>query len=300
MTTTTPQAPGGLRSMTGFGRATATVDAWSVVVEVKTVNHKGLDVKLRLPRALAAQEQSLTHQIKSRLDRGRVDVAIDLAADHADAAVALDVARVTAVVAALRGLAREMPEIKPELTAGDILRIPGVLEHQEAPKNLEALQQATAQALSSALDELEATRLREGQGLWKDLDQRRRTCTALVDDIATQTTNSSAEKKAKLQERLTVLLGETVDPARLATEAAVLAERLDVSEEMARLRLHLEALEALLSKAGAGRKLDFLCQELLREANTTASKCQDAGVVQRVVDLKSEIERLREQAQNIE
>ena len=289
-----------MRSMTGFGRGQAQAGEWGVVVEVKTVNHKGLDVKLRLPRALNAHEHALSQQIRSRLERGRVDVVVDLESPHHEHALRLDHERVAAVVAAVAALAQLHPSLSPTLTAADLLRLPGVLSHDDdAPADLEALQKATSSALTAALDELEAMRASEGQGLQKELSQRRVHCVELVQEIAAKTTTSSSEKRARLQEKLAAL-GDSIDPVRVAAEAALLLERLDVSEELARLRLHLEALDVLLGKAGSGRKLDFLCQELLREANTTASKCQDAAVAQRVVDLKAEIERVREQAQNIE
>lgn len=293
--------PMGMRSMTGFGRASASVGAATLVVEVKTVNHKGLDVKLRLPRSLTAHEQALAQQVKARLERGRVDVAIDVVV-VANNVATVDAARIAAYVAAAHAMAQTHPEIAPTLTASDVLKLPGVLTHddRDAAVDEAALLSSSSQALSTALDALDVSRLAEGQGILKDLELRRATCAALVDDIAARTTTSMAEKKQKLQEKLTALLGENADPQRLAAEAAVVADRLDVAEELARLRLHLEALDALLLKPGAGRKLDFLCQELLREANTTASKCQDAVVAQRVVDLKAEIERLREQAQNVE
>lgn len=294
-----------MRSMTGFGRASVVVHGAAgdstVVVEVKTVNHKGLDVKLRLPRALHAHEQALTQLVRTRLERGRIDIAIDVVTD-AQNAVSVDAARVAAYVAAAQKMATTHKEITPTLTASDVLKLPGVLVHDEKEATVDEAQlaQSSSQALSTALDELDQARLQEGQGIQKDLELRRRNCAALVDDIAARTTTSTAEKKQKLQEKLTTLLGDLADPQRVAAEAAVVADRLDVAEELARLRLHLEALDALLVKPGAGRKLDFLCQELLREANTTASKCQDAVVAQRVVDLKAEIERLREQAQNVE
>jgi uncharacterized protein (TIGR00255 family) len=284
--------------MTGFGRAAGAVAGWDVVVEVKTVNHKGLDVKLRLPRALAADEPALAQLIRGRLERGRVDVAIDVIAPPAGAAV-VDEARVAAVVNAARTLAERWPEVSPSLAASELLKMPGVLTETSAPP-AEALATTSSGLLSSALDALERARALEGEGLCVDLVGRRRRCGALVDEIARRTAGSVEEKRAKLHERLQVLLADHLDPARLAAEVAVLAERVDVAEELARLRLHLAHLDTLLSSNSPGRKIDFLCQELMREANTTASKCQDAETARSVVDLKAEIERLREQAQNIE
>ena len=287
--------------MTGFGRGQVSIaGAWSVVVEVKTVNHKGLDVKLRLPRALASHEPNLSRQVRARLERGRVDVSVDLEVTHQEAALRIDSVRVAAIVAAVRDLCHTHSDLTSTLTAMDVLRLPGVLSHDDAPADVASLQEATSTALTAALDELDQLRTAEGQGLHSEIDQRRVHCAALVDEVNRLTQQSSAEKRARLHERMTLLLGEALEPARLSAETALLLERLDVSEELARLRLHLDALQGLLGKSGSGRKLDFLCQELLREANTTASKCQDAAIAQRVVDLKAEIERIREQAQNIE
>jgi uncharacterized protein (TIGR00255 family) len=296
--TTTTDRDRGLRSMTGFGRAAGAVDGWDIVVEVKTVNHKGLDVKLRLPRALVADEAALAQQVRARLDRGRVDIAVDVVAPARGAAV-VDVARVASVVEAARAMAARFPEIAPQLTAADLLRVPGVLvDGAESPP--ESLATMTTSLLSQALDGLEAARALEGDALRRDLQARRDRCGVLVEEIARRTAGSVDEKRARLHERLQALLGEHLDPGRLAAEAAVLGERVDVAEELARLRMHLAHLETLLSSTSPGRKVDFLCQELMREANTTASKCQDAETARTVVDLKAEIERLREQAQNCE
>jgi uncharacterized protein (TIGR00255 family) len=162
------------------------------------------------------------------------------------------------------------------------------------------LSTTTAFLLSRALDELEAARALEGEALCRDLRARRDRCGVLVDDIARRTATAVDDKRARLSERLIGLLGEHLEPARLAAEAAILAERVDVAEELERLRMHLEHLAALLASTSPGRRVDFLCQELMREANTTASKCQDAETARSVVELKAEIERLREQAQNCE
>lgn len=297
-----------LRSMTGFGRGSAVAPhqdgahgaSATVVVEVKTVNHKGLDVKLRLPRPLHAHEIALVQLVKTRLERGRIDIAVDVEFAAASAAF-VDEARVAAVIATAQALAKKHPEVRASFDVADLLKIPGVMATEAAPAtDTAALEAASSQALALALDALDESRRQEGAGLQKELETRRQTCQSLVDVIDQRTSLSSTEKRAKLQEKLTTLLGEHADPQRLAAEAAVLVERLDVSEELARLRLHLAALDQLLQSNAPGRKLDFLCQELMREANTTASKCQDAETAQRVVDLKAEIERLREQAQNIE
>jgi uncharacterized protein (TIGR00255 family) len=295
---TAGRATATVRSMTGFGRAAGAVDGWGVVVEVKSVNHKGLDVKLRVPRALLADEPSLVAQVRSRVERGRVDVVVDLTAPDSEDGI-VDLVRVAAVVGAARAIAERFPVVEGRLDVADVLRVPGVIAETGAPSTA-GLSTTTALLLGAALDALQAARTLEGEGLRRDLQGRRERCGALVEDIGRRTATAVADKRARLQERLQVLLGEHLEPARLAAEVAVLAERVDVAEELARLRLHLEHLDTLLSSTSPGRKIDFLCQELMREANTTASKCQDAETARCVVDLKAEIERLREQAQNIE
>jgi len=288
----------GLRSMTGFGRAAGAVQGWGVVVEARSVNHKGLDVKLRLPRALSADEPALLALVRSRLERGRVDVTVELAAPLTGGAV-VDMGRVAAIVDAAQQMAAQHPSIDARVAAADVLRVPGVVT-EASPPPTEHLSSTTLALLTTALDALQAARALEGEGLWRELVSRRERCGGLVEDIAHRTATAVDEKRSKLQERLQQLLDEHLEPARLAAEVAVLAERVDVAEELARLRLHLAHLDTLLSSSSPGRKVDFLCQELMREANTTASKCQDGETAHTVVDLKAEIERLREQAQNVE
>lgn len=295
-----------LRSMTGFGRGTAPMPGGTVVVEARSVNHKGLEVKCRLPRGLLGHEPMLVRACKARLERGRVDLAIDLVKDAAVAGSAVvDPARVTAVLAALRALAAAHPEVKAELTAGELLSLPGVLvrdgaadhDHDVASDELIA---AVDAAVDAALLGLVHAREAEGRGLVVELTRRKDGIVGLVDQIERRTATTVADKTEKLRERLQAILKDFAEPARIVSETAALAERLDVTEELARLRLHIGQLEQLLLTLGSGRRLDFLCQEFLREANTTASKCQDAATAHLVVELKAEIERLREQAQNVE
>ncbi len=304
---TTATTTTAIASMTGFGRSrTELDDGLAVIVEMKSVNLKGLEVKLRLPRALAKDEVALTRQIRARFERGRIDVAIELISHKPPAPIAIDEGRVAAVVAALTSLSAAHAAVAPTITAGELLRLPGIMIEQ-ASSDLDvddnaALTAAIAAAVDDAATALVASRAAEGRGLHKVIVAHRETIARLVQEIAARMDAVVVDKKQKLQERLHTLLAEHLDQGRLVAEISVLAERLDVTEELARLRLHLEQLDALLASTthGCGRRLDFLSQELLREANTTASKCQDAAVAHLVVELKAEIERLREQAQNIE
>lgn len=304
-TTATSASMNTISSMTGFGRGRGELSGVAVVVEVKTVNHKGLEVKLRLPRVLAHEEVALTKQVRTRLERGRVDVTIELVSLKPAAAFAVDHARVAAVVELVTSLSAQHAVITPTITAGELLRLPGMLLEQggsDDDVDLAGTVAAAVAAVDEAVAALLASRALEGAGLQRVVVAHRDSIARLTEEIAARMDAVVADKKHKLQERLQTLLQEHLEPGRLVAEVSVLAERLDVSEELARLRLHLEQLDALLATAGqgCGRRLDFLCQELLREANTTASKCQDAAVAHLVVELKAEIERLREQAQNVE
>jgi uncharacterized protein (TIGR00255 family) len=195
--------------------------------------------------------------------------------------------------------------VSPSISSGELLALPGVLIRETAadadsdvagPELIAAVDAAVDTALLGLVQAREA----EGRGLVVELSRRKDAIVALVDQIEARTKTQVQEKADKLRERLTAILKDFAEPARIVAETAALAERLDVTEELARLRLHIGQLEQLLQTAGSGRRLDFLCQEFLREANTTASKCQDAGTAHLVVELKAEIERLREQAQNVE
>jgi uncharacterized protein (TIGR00255 family) len=306
-----------LRSMTGFGRARteltqavlgggagAAGTGVAIVVEVRSVNLKGLEVKLRLPRSLLHEEPALTRRVKGALERGRVDVTIDLQAERSAAAAVVDVARVAAVIAALQDIAAAHPQVSTSMTGGELLGVPGVFVRTGDDEHAIVVDDTLMAAVNAAVDEatrnLVRARDEEGTGLTLELRRRRDSIARLVDEVAGRTASAVADKQAKLRERLGVLLGEHLEPGRLVAELALMAERLDITEELARLRLHLEQLDQLLQTAGSGRRIDFLCQEFLREANTVASKCADANTAHLVVELKAEIERLREQAQNVE
>lgn len=289
-----------VRSMTGFGRGTTEVGAFSVTVEMKSVNLRGLEVKVRLPRAFAELESRLVRQVKEGLERGRVDVAVDIAASGTNSGLQVNRQRLQEVLREVRALEAALGSAPSPVSPVDLLRFPGVLAEDLQIDDPVTVAAGVVSAAAVALQGLQAARAEEGQGLAADLRLRRDNIARMVDEIDERMAASAGERREKLEKRLGELLGEHLEPARLTAELAALTERLDVSEEMARLRLHLQQLDSLLKTPASGRRIDFLCQELLREANTTASKCQDAAVAHVVVELKAEIERLREQAQNVE
>lgn len=284
-----------MRSMTGHGRASADSAAGRLVVEVRTVNHKGLDVKVRLPRELAAAERAVTSAVRAALERGRVDVSCELERAHG-ARVTVDDDALAALVTEVRRVGAAL-QVLPGITEGDLLRAALSLQRDVAgASEHDAVVDATARALA----ELQADRAREGAALARVLEERVARIAALAAALRERADGAPARAAEKLRARLGELAVD-LDAARLAQEAAVLADRLDVTEELERLTLHVAHARALLaSPEPAGRKLDFLCQELLREANTSGSKLQDAAAAHVVVELKSEIERLREQVQNVE
>ena len=274
-----------LRSMTGFGRAEVSGQTMTVSAEARSVNHRHLDIAVRLPRALAAFEVDVRRLIQARLERGRVEVSVQ---------------QVPAPGAQTQ---RVSVDAAGDVTLAWVLERPGVvrLEEAEAPSQ-EAAWPLLADALGRALDELVGRRTAEGLALAAELHILRSDLRALVDVIAARVPAAVARYQERLRERIKALLdGTAVDEGRILTEVAVWAEKTDVQEELTRLRAHLEQLRLVLDKGGAvGRALDFLIQELNREVNTIASKADDLALSQAALAAKGVIEKLREQVQNLE
>lgn len=289
--------------MTGFGSSVVWVGAAraSLTCELRSVNQKNLEIKLRLPPALVAFEGLLTSQLRAAFSRGRLDAFVRIAADDDPTPVlSLDESLARHLLRELRAFgSRE--GIPGDVALRDLLLRPEIFRVPDADSrpvhlwrpHLEALLQAAVRDLMSSREE-------EGRGLQADLAHHLRGCAATVDQLAERTASSPLRLRERLEARLADLTLQ-VAPERLAQEVALLAERIDVSEELARLRLHLAHFRTMMDAAEpVGRKLDFLCQELHREANTVGSKCTDATAAHLVVELKAAVERLREQVQNVE
>jgi uncharacterized protein (TIGR00255 family) len=293
-----------VRSMTGFGRAEASGESIAVTAEARSVNHRHLDVALRLPRALAALELDARRLVQSRLERGRVEVTVQLTPLGGAAAqrVQVDGALAREYVARARALAMELGlEGAPNLTW--VLERPGVVRLEEPePVESAAPWPLLAEALGRALDELVARRTAEGERLVEALRTLHAELTTAVDVVAARGPAATARREDRLRERLRALLAETaIDEARIVTEAAIWADKSDVTEELARLRAHLAEFTLLLDKGGpVGRPLDFLIQELNREVNTVASKADDLEMSQAALTAKGVLEKIREQVQNLE
>ena len=291
-----------LKSMTGFGTGRSRAGDEELSVEVRAVNHKHLEVKVRLPRELAALEAAVVKAVRSRCARGAVDVAVRRSASTVTGAVpTVDAAMARAWREALRTVARAA-ELADTPTASQIAGQPGVVRMEEPVTDLALAEGALDRALAEALDALVAARMREGRALEADLSARLERVATLAVEVAALAPRTVETYRARLQERVADLLkGAPVDEARLVQEVALFAERTDVAEEATRLQAHLAAFRSFLaSSEPAGRKMDFLVQEMHREVNTTGSKSQSTDISTRIVELKAELERIREQVQNVE
>ncbi len=290
------------RSMTGFGRGEASGDPGRIVVEMKAVNHRFSEVVFRMPRQFNAHEDAARKLVQAVVARGRVDVFVSWEAAAKAKGVKVDKELAVAYYNALKELGAEIGS-KSELTLDTLARLPDVLTVAEGEVTSEELWPAFEAALRTAVDSLIAMREREGAALVQDLQARVDLLAAFREAVAERAPQVVQEYQAKLARRLDELLpqGHAVDPQRLAQEVAIFADRSDITEEVQRLASHLAQFrQALAETESVGRKLDFLVQEIGREINTIGSKANDAAITARVVEAKGELERIREQVQNIE
>ena len=292
-----------MKSMTGYGRGSADGETFSVSVDLKTVNNRFLDVHLRLSGDLASLEPVIKRQISSRLSRGRVDVTINFE-KTAQTAYELNRPLIAGYVNALRDMQQEFG-IAGELDINALARLPGALQPSREGLNDEVVA-GIERALAEGLDELERMRSQEGETLRAEMASRIDKIDALVPLIEGAAAGLVDAYRLRLQKRIGELLSRNgqlveIDPARLAQEVAYLSDRSDVSEEMVRLRSHLDQFREALSSTGeTGKMLDFLLQELNREANTTLSKSTDLVIKEAGLAIKAEVEKIREQVQNVE
>jgi uncharacterized protein (TIGR00255 family) len=296
-----------ITSMTGFASATHESEGATTSVTVKTVNHRFLDVQLRVPSSLAAAENALRTQIQQRLARGRVEVTIAVQSRRATTPVVeLDEAFAARVGAAIER-ARELGVVSGTMTPGDLLRFPQALAVREAPvaspdDEAAQLRRGAETALAAALEALDAMRRREGELLRADLDARRTTLAGAIERVAEAAVQGTDALRARLHERIGDLgSGLALEPSAVAQEVVRFVARSDISEELVRFRAHLVHWNDLAGgPEPCGRKLDFLLQEMNREVNTVGSKSEGLQVSPIIVDLKAELERMREQVQNVE
>lgn len=289
------------RSMTGYGRCILARDGREVTLELKSVNHRFLDIAFRMPRSFAFLESELRARMAERLTRGHVDVFISYKNTRADARqVRLDGQLLNAYLTALRA-GGSQAGLDDDLCLRDVLNMQDVLSVEEAEEDQEALSALVYDALDAALASLAQMRATEGAALQADVMARLERLETLSQEMDARAPEWLAEYREKLRTRIDEICSAQLDETRLAQEVALTADRAAIDEETVRLRSHISQMRALLaSDEPTGRKLDFLVQEMNREVNTTGSKSSDIRLTNLVVEAKSEIEKIREQIQNIE
>jgi len=288
--------------MTGYGRAVETVNGREFTVELRSVNNRYLDCSVRLPRLLSFGEDTVKQAVKQSVSRGKVDVFISVRSEGGEeVSVSLNASVLEGYLAAMRRMVSDYG-VADDISVSTVSRLPEVFNVEKPELDEEQLLADLMQVVSKALAGYDAMRCTEGQALDRDLRSRGNTILELVAQVEQGNAQTVVDYRARLEAKLKEVLENTaIDESRILTEAAIFADKVAVDEETVRLRSHLEQMNAMLTAGGAvGRKLDFLLQEMNREANTIGSKCTDVRLARIVVDIKAELEKIREQTQNIE
>lgn len=291
-----------IRSMTGYGRFEGKIDGRNVVFEVKSVNHRFLELQCRTPRGCGFVEDTIKNLVSENVTRGKVDVFLSVEADeNLPAEVTINRPLAEGYISALRQL-RDEYGLADDISVSSVAKYTDIFNVRKAPENEEHFCGIVRQAGQQALAAFVAMREREGEKLREDVLSRSDTIISIVEQIEKRSPGIVEEYRSRLYARLSEVLSDTtIDPQRILTEAAIFADRTAVDEETVRLRSHISQLREMLgSSEPVGRKIDFIVQEMNREANTIGSKVSDADLAHKVVDIKSEIEKIREQIQNIE
>ena len=291
-----------VKSMTGYGRAVETVNGREFTVELRSVNNRYLDCTVKLPRMLSFAEDAVKQAVKATISRGKVDVYISVHAEGAsDVKVTLNQPMVEGYLAAMKQMVVDYG-VQDDISVSLLSRMPEVFSVEKPEVDEEQLKADLMSVVAKALANYDAMRAAEGKALEADLRSRGNTILELVAQVEAGNGQTVADYRTRLYNKLKEVLANTaIDENRILTEAAIFADKVAVDEETVRLRSHLEQMNNMLTAGGAiGRKLDFLLQEMNREANTTGSKCSDVKLARIVVDIKAELEKIREQTQNIE
>ena len=291
-----------IKSMTGYGRAVETVNGRQFTVELRSVNNRYLDCSVKAPRMLSFGEEAVKQAVKNSISRGKVDVFITLHSENGlDATVTLNTAVVEGYLAAMEQMASSYP-VKNDISVSLLSRMPEVFSVEKPEVDEEQLLADLMSVVVKALESFDAMRVAEGKALENDLRSRGATIEGLVSQVEAGNAQTVVDYRHRLENKLREVLSSTnIDESRILTEAAIFADKVAVDEETVRLRSHLQQMYGMLSSGGAvGRKLDFLLQDMTREANTIGSKCTDVRLARIVVEIKAELEKIREQTQNIE
>ena len=288
--------------MTGYGRAVETIDGREITAELRSVNNRYLDCTVKMPRIYAFAEDSVKTHVKSAISRGKVDVFIAVnVMEDMQMRISVNHPVLEGYLSAMRSIASDYG-VRDDISVTALSRLPDVFVVEKAEEDEEKLTQDILSVVDKALEKFTAMRTTEGAALEADLRGRAATILTLVEKVEQRSPMTLAEYRARLTEKMQeVLQSTTIDEGRILQEAAIYADKIAVDEETVRLRSHLNQLETMLTNGGAiGRKLDFLLQELNREANTIGSKGNDLEQARTVVEIKAELEKIREQTQNIE
>ena len=288
--------------MTGYGRAVETLNGREFTVELRSVNNRYLDCSVRLPRVLSFAEDAVKQAVKGSISRGKVDVFVTVRSEAGDEVqVSLNKAVLQGYLTAMRQMVDEY-QVRDDISVASLSRMPEVFTLEKPQVDEEQLQEDLMAVVNKALEGYDAMRQAEGEALDRDLRSRGETILKLVSQVEAGSGKTVSDYRARLEAKIKEVLANTnIDESRILTEAAIFADKVAVDEETVRLRSHLKQMNTMLTTGGAvGRKLDFLLQEMNREANTIGSKCTDVNLARIVVDIKAELEKIREQTQNIE
>ena len=291
-----------IKSMTGYGSAKGTVEGLNITVELKSVNNRYLDASVRLPRSFLFAEELLKSAVQRHISRGKVDVFVSVdSSDAGDMTVKVNEPLLKGYLEALRHIADEY-ELPLDVTAYNVSRFSDVLSVEKKELDAEAISKGIVEIAEKALDDYDGMREREGEKLREDILNRLSVIDSLVARVEEESPRTVAEYRARLEAKMSEVLGSAgIDENRILAEAAIFADHIAVDEETVRLRSHMSQLSTMVKgMSPIGRKMDFLIQEFNRETNTIGSKCQNSDIAHIVVDIKSEIEKIREQIQNIE
>ena len=286
-------------SMTGFGAADAQWETWICQVEIRSVNQRFLDIRCRLPLGFQTMEPEIKKQIKAVSSRGKIDCSIKLEKGASEEKLKLNLERAQRYNELLTEF-EALSGRKVGVDARDLSSL-NIIEENKSGEPPEKCEKVILECLSRALEGLQEMKEREGQAMQSDIQQRLSSCGNIINSIEKLSQAEPERFRDRLQERFSQLTeGIEINPERLEQEIALLADRLDISEEVVRFRTHLKHMDEILSQREVGKKAEFLMQELNREVNTMASKSNHAGISQSSVEIKSELEKVREQLQNIE
>ena len=291
-----------VKSMTGYGRAVETVNGRQFTVELRSVNNRYLDCSVKAPRMLSFAEEAVKQAVKNSISRGKVDVFVTLHSENGvDATVTLNTAVVEGYLAAMQQMAEKYP-VNNDISVSLLSRMPEVFSVEKPEVDEDQLLADLMGVVTKALESYDAMRVAEGKALENDLRSRGATIEELFSQVEAGNAQTVVDYRQRLENKLREVLSSTnIDEGRILTEAAIFADKVAVDEETVRLRSHLQQMYGMLQSGGAvGRKLDFLLQEMNREANTIGSKCTDVRLARIVVEIKAELEKIREQTQNIE